>query len=339
MSNQFIAIPAPAANGAGSQVDMSTYGPIKTITVTGNGSGGVQPFVTIEMSNEPGHSIWAPLGTFRQPGTQSFDVACRYIRAVVSNYQGGGAPTVELGGTDDGVAFGQLVAPAGNGLGSAVNVSGLGAFKTIQVSGAFTGSLQILASEDAGATYQQCASFQQPGIQTFPLLIASRMKVQRNGVPLVQPGSAPAINIAAAVPGGSGGGGTFVMALPNQWGSGVAEAATADLASDFSVASLDQMAMIRGGSVVGINCTFSGGPVSVGTLTLTITINGAPGTLAVVCSSGSNPDGGSAIQATGIDTYAAGDTIGLSYTTSGSFAPAEDGALTGCWIEVVEPLV
>lgn len=204
MSNQFTAIPATAANGPGTAVDMTSYGAAKTITVTGNGSGGQQPFVGIEISNDSDGLAWTPIGMFRAPGVQTFATACRWIRTNVTSYAGGGAPVVELGGTDDGTTLIELVAPAANGTGAAVNTSAQPTFQTIQVSGDFEGSLNVLVSEDGGTTFQTLASFSQPGIQTFSPLVADYMRVSRNGVPLVNPGSTPTINIGATASGSDG---------------------------------------------------------------------------------------------------------------------------------------
>ncbi|HEY6033238.1 MAG TPA: hypothetical protein VIV58_03235, partial [Kofleriaceae bacterium] len=211
MANTFISLPAPAANGAGAWTDVSTMGALKTVTVVGN-AGVFEPFVTIEASNESSPTDGFPLETFFQPGESTYAVACMWMRAVVQNYRGGGAPTVSVGANTDGATADQLPVTAGNGTGTAVDVSALPVFKTVQVSGAFGGSLDILISEDGGTTYSQSLSFAQPGAQSIEIT-ADHMKVQRSGVPLVAPGT-PVVWVAAtASPGGGGGGGGTALTV------------------------------------------------------------------------------------------------------------------------------
>ncbi len=50
----------------------------------------------------------------------------------------------------------------GNGNGAAVDVSGLGAQKTVSVAGNFNGILKLMGSNDGGATWAPIASFQGP---------------------------------------------------------------------------------------------------------------------------------------------------------------------------------
>src|SRR5277367_3945770 len=99
-SNLFNQLPTIAGNGPGTAVDVSQYGSTKTITVHGTGAR-PEPFVLIEISNDVAGDQWSALATFRAPGVQSFQVACRWMRATVQNYRSGGAPGVEVGGVDD----------------------------------------------------------------------------------------------------------------------------------------------------------------------------------------------------------------------------------------------
>lgn len=197
MANVFATLPAIAGNGPGAAVDLSTFGANKTITVTGNGFSGGEPFVGIEISNDSSGGVWTPVVMFLAPGEQTIEVACHWMRTNVTSFKGGNAPNVQVGGTNDGTTFATLVAPSVNGLGTGVNVSTLGQFKTIQVAGVFTGNLNILVSEDGGLTYQAACAFSQPGQITIPTLVADFMRVSRNGVPLINPGAAPTIYIAA----------------------------------------------------------------------------------------------------------------------------------------------
>jgi hypothetical protein len=208
MAYQQVTLPAPAANGSGAAVDMSTFGGTKTITVSSGGAGAASPpSVIIEVSNQASPTKWAPLAFFAPDGSQTVEVACRWMRATVTGYIGGSAPSVEVGGTDEGTDFATLVAPAGDGSGAGVDTSSLGSFKTVHVGGPFQGALNIEISEDGGATYQQKLSFQsgQAGVQSA-VFVADFMRVSRNGVPTIDPGT-PIINIGGTEVGGGGGGG------------------------------------------------------------------------------------------------------------------------------------
>lgn len=207
MANQFVDLPTTASDGPGAWVDMSSFGALKTITVSPNG-GVFSPFITVEFSNQDAPTVGAPLATFQQAKDQTFEVACHWMRAVTSNYKGGGAATCAVGGTDDGTHSLQLPVPAGNGLGAAVDVSSLPNFKTVQVGGSFGGTLLVLISEDGGTTYNQAFSFQggpDSSYQTL-LIAADFMRIQRVGVPLVAPGL-PVVWVSATQPVGGGGGG------------------------------------------------------------------------------------------------------------------------------------
>src|ERR1700690_4281941 len=117
--------PATAADGPGAWVNASALGATRTVTVEGNG-GVFSPFVTIECSNQSSPTVGYPLSMF-QPATEAtFEVACMWMRAVVSNYAGGGAPTVNVGGDDArGTSSLQLPVPVGNGRGAAIDVTSL----------------------------------------------------------------------------------------------------------------------------------------------------------------------------------------------------------------------
>ncbi len=181
MAQVFANLPAPSANGSGAPVDVSSFGPLKTITV----SGGAQAVIVVEMSNDPGGVYWTPVWVFQNGGQRSFQIACRWLRATVQQYLVG-TPSVNVGGTNEGASFVQLVAPPGEGAGSSVNVSLLGLFKTVHVGGDFRGSLQVEISED-GTNWAGAFSFSNPGSQSGELA-AKFMRISRNGVPLVNPG-------------------------------------------------------------------------------------------------------------------------------------------------------
>lgn len=211
MAQQSVNLPAPAANAAGAWVDVSTFGDVKTVTVVGNG-GVFEPFVTIECSNQSAPTKGYPLKTFSSPDEATFSIACHWMRAVVSNYKGGGAPTVDVGGTDDGTTSLQLTVPVGNGVGAGVDTTSLPLFKTVQIAGPFRGTINIEVSEDSGTSYSQAFSFSGLSGQQTQVIAADFMRVSRVGVPPIDPGL-PEIWVSATAPTGGGGGGALDVQL------------------------------------------------------------------------------------------------------------------------------
>jgi hypothetical protein len=196
MANLFLNIPVPAANGSGVPVDLSSSGYSKTISVTGSFAAAV----TIEISNEVAPTKWAPLITFNRPDGITMDVACRWVRATVAGYQSG-APSCDIGSTDDGTLFASLPATPSNGIGAAVDVSGLPLFKTATIGGPFSGSVQLEVSVDGITDWSQLGfGFQNPGQQT-QTVAARFMRVVRAGVNPATPGL-PIVDVGACALGG-----------------------------------------------------------------------------------------------------------------------------------------
>lgn len=215
MANSFVDLPAPAANGAGDWVDTSAFGSVKTITVSGLGSGpAANCAVTIEFSNESSPTTGAALRTFQVGSTGTFTLACRWMRAVVSNYKGG-TPMGAVGGQVDGSFFTELDVPTGDGSGTPTDTSGYPLVKTVQVAGSFRGSVNIEISEDGGASWAQAMSFSSPGYQSVPLEVEDFVRVTRSGTPQFNPGQ-PVVWFGATYPpsgvsGGGGGGQSLVI--------------------------------------------------------------------------------------------------------------------------------
>lgn len=109
--------------------------------------------------------------------------------------------------------------------------------------------------------------------------------------------------------------------------------ANVDLSALMSI-SFDTIKMIRAGSIIGMSTRFSE------TLTdatpdsaiITVTVGGAPGALFLSHSSLVNPDGGEVVQAALIDTFVAGDLIGIEITTLQSFTPTTTDV--EAWLEL-----
>ncbi len=85
----------------------------------------------------------------------------------------------------------------------------------------------------------------------------------------------------------------------------------------------DTIKMIRPGSIVGLSTRFTEAITdsSIDSAIVTITINGVAGALSISHNSGTNPLGGEASQSGGVDTFVAGDLLGIEITTLASFAP------------------
>ena len=86
----------------------------------------------------------------------------------------------------------------------------------------------------------------------------------------------------------------------------------------------DDIKAIRAGSIVGLSTRFTGAitDATANAAVVTVTVNGVAGTLNVSHSSGTNPNGGEATQAAGVDTFNAGDLLGIKIETLASFTPA-----------------
>ena len=148
MANVFLPIPAPIGDGIGTNVDVSAFGVLKTVTVNGIFSS----IITIEVSGDGVN--FAPLARFDRPGNQVTDrVVAQFIRVKVSNFISG-LPIVNIGGDAvTGIIFTPLPSPAGTGVGAAVDVSKLGLVKTFFIGGTFQSRVSVELSEDAAITF------------------------------------------------------------------------------------------------------------------------------------------------------------------------------------------
>lgn len=203
MANVFLQLPAPAgSNGPGASVDVSAMGAAKTVAV-GSSGGVYEPVITIEASMSG--LVWAPLVTFQGRAEKQVSVASRFLRQNVAGFRDGVHPSVGVGADDAGATFTAVNVPAGNGAGVAVATGSLGEFKTVQVEGAFGGTLVVGISEDGGASFSPVMSFSAPGIQSLTFA-ADHIQISRSGVPTVNPGL-PVVTIGDSTSSGGGGSG------------------------------------------------------------------------------------------------------------------------------------
>lgn len=166
------------------------------------------------------------------------------------------------------------------------------------------------------------------------------VNLEEEGLPI---GQFTTINFVGATVTDSGGGVAQVTiasssggfyALPEQWAQNDVAASQAAVALSAQVSTnFDDIPAMRAGSLVGLSVRFSE-TITAGQAEIIVTINGAPTALTLVCDSGSNPDGGVVLEAQGVITYSAGDLIGATITTDGSFLPVTTDV--ECWIQVQE---
>jgi hypothetical protein len=122
-----------------------------------------------------------------------------------------------------------------------------------------------------------------------------------------------------------------VQFMPEMWAQENVAASQTNVALSAMVSmNFDTIKMIRAGSIVGISSRFTEA-ITAGTITIQITKNGVAGTLQLVHSSGT---GSTATQLSGIDTYLAGDLIGVQITTTSGFLPTTTDLEV--WLEIQE---
>ena len=154
MSNIFLNIPVPAGNGTGAPVETSQMASTKTIVCGG-------PFsatVNLEISNDAGALVWAPLATFQRSGNVTVSVSARFMRARVSDYKSGVA-NLDVGAAVIGDA--SFVLLPGNG--TPVDISAAPLLKTVIAPSSFAGNVEISGD---GVSYAQIWSFQDGGQQS-----------------------------------------------------------------------------------------------------------------------------------------------------------------------------
>lgn len=210
MANLFDNLPLPVGNGPGTAVDVSAMGGEKTIICDGSFQNAV---IAIEVSVDGG-TTYAPLTIF-QTGTNKLvtSVAADRMRANVSGRSSAFAfsASVNVGANDAGGQFAALPIPAGNGAGTAVDVSAFGQLTTFIVSGTFPGSVVEIQAAENTADFAPVASFAGQGGMVTMSLTADRYRtfVKGRAVPaqVLRPFSATAAVGAVNDSGGGGGGG------------------------------------------------------------------------------------------------------------------------------------
>ncbi len=167
-SNVFVNLGLPVLNGAGTAVDVSTLGPNKTIVINGD-----FPGCTIELQASQvagGASGFAPVCSFVDGSTHKVvDVACRYLRTFVRNRVAGATFTanIDVGAPEWINTFASITMPVADGDGADIDVSALGSFWTVNVTGDLAGARVMLMISEDGTAWAPLVSFNGPGLQTF----------------------------------------------------------------------------------------------------------------------------------------------------------------------------
>lgn len=128
---------------------------------------------------------------------------------------------------------------------------------------------------------------------------------------------------------------TAAAPLPEKWSQQNVAASQTDVALGTLIStSFATIKAIRAGSITGLSTRFSEAitDATANSCVVTVTVGGVAGTLSVSHASGSNASGGEATQLDGIDTFVAGDLIGVQITTLASFLPISTDV--EAWLDV-----
>jgi hypothetical protein len=210
MAKVYADLPVPVGDGVGASVDTSAFAARKTITVGGTIS---SVACTIEVSQDD--TDWAPLVTFTMLGKRTLTVAAAYMRVRISGSVGVAAfaLNVDVGADEILGNFSAVNVPAGNGAGTALDVSQFGDFMSVIVAGAYTGSITIQISGD-GTDWVPLLGFSSIGMKS-KLVSAYRLRVLRAGVDPSLPGT-PTVTVGAVdiLESGLGGGSDTLVFRP-----------------------------------------------------------------------------------------------------------------------------
>jgi hypothetical protein len=128
----------------------------------------------------------------------------------------------------------------------------------------------------------------------------------------------------------AGAGVTAPVMLPEQWGRMALEASLDEPLETLVSVGFNDIMPIRANSVVGMIVRLSEA-FDAGTVTVTVTIDGTPGTLQVVLNSGQTEAW--LTQDSGVDSYAVGQPVGMQIQTSGDWSASNPVDLEA-WLDV-----
>lgn len=141
------------------------------------------------------------------------------------------------------------------------------------------------------------------------------LNFEGDGVTAADGGASATITIPGATPN------TWSYVLPEQWAESNVRRNLATHPMDCQVSTnFDTFKMLSSGSITALSTRFSQ-PITAGTCTIVVVVNGGATVLQVVHTAGSNPSGGIATVAAGTINYVAGDLIGMWISTNNTLTP------------------
>ena len=171
MPNQVIDLNV-AGSGAGAAADTSLMASKKTVTATGAVAG------VLEVQVDGGAGAFITILSITRPGKYEIDYPCAQVRTFNT---GTGISDIDIAAEETQVRSASMNVPGGDGNGANLDSSLMGEDKAIVVGGTLTaGLLTVEASEDAGTTWIELATFTAPGVQTVTGVF-SLMRVRKHG--------------------------------------------------------------------------------------------------------------------------------------------------------------
>jgi hypothetical protein len=197
MANLFADLPMPALNGPGAAVAVSTMGAPKTIVCSGTFP---EATVTVEASVDGG-TVYAPVLILQGTAEKTLQLAATHMRVNVSGRKTSlpFACNVDVAANDNGAVFATLLLPAGDGPGTAVDVSALPDGYTIIAGGTFQGATVAVEASEDGVGYAPVAQFAGQGGITLKIMTVRWLRTVVRG----RKGSVPftcTVGVGAAVP-------------------------------------------------------------------------------------------------------------------------------------------
>lgn len=229
MALSLVSLAAPTSDGTGVPSSLAGLGRDKIFIVAGTYTGNAT--ISIEVSGSADGENFVPLITARRPGAHRVEVAAMRARVVVDGYDRVTpfAPDIDVAaeeGSDDPVTV-ALVAPAESGAGAAVDVSAMPDWRSVYVTGTWSGSVVIEGSQDGTNWTQITPGFQRPGMHTARSAVRF-LRVTRDGFDRNLPGT-PTIHVVGIVT--AGGGVEFGGAPPAVAAGGASDAGVAETAA------------------------------------------------------------------------------------------------------------
>lgn len=179
-----IDLPVPVADGVGAAQDVSTLGLHKAIIVSGTFDANASIIIEAAGSAAGGDDDeeFVQIAITRKPDVILLPTVAQRMRVRVDGLRPFSpfSPNVDVAAEAGTPSFQQLDVPSGEGVGSATDVSALPDFRSIFISGTFTGNVVIEGSQDNSDWAQIGPSVTKPDTITKPLPV-KHLRVRRKG--------------------------------------------------------------------------------------------------------------------------------------------------------------